>query len=186
MTRVVNIKFDKYDVYCGRAGKGQDGYFGNIFKNGTKEQNIDNFRIYFYDRIKNDLEYKRRVEELKGLTLGCFCKEPFNKQPYVDIPCHVDIIKAYLDNLDKIVNQSLGIVGSSGRKDDKNKLNLSMFDLMVEKSLKLINILGEKQININKLVSGGAAWSDFCSIQLFLDEKVKSLTLHFLANSISP
>jgi len=31
MTKVVNIKHSKYDVYCGRAGKGQDGYFGSPF-----------------------------------------------------------------------------------------------------------------------------------------------------------
>ena len=30
-TRVVNIKEEKYDVYIGRAGRGQDGYFGNPF-----------------------------------------------------------------------------------------------------------------------------------------------------------
>ena len=31
-TRVVNIRKEAYDVYIGRAGKGQDGYFGNPFR----------------------------------------------------------------------------------------------------------------------------------------------------------
>ncbi len=31
-TRVVNIRKKAYDVYIGRAGKGQDGYFGNPFR----------------------------------------------------------------------------------------------------------------------------------------------------------
>ena len=30
-TTVVNLFKNKYDVYIGRAGKGQDGYFGNPF-----------------------------------------------------------------------------------------------------------------------------------------------------------
>lgn len=38
----------------------------------------------------NDAEYRRRVHELQGKTLGCFCK------PH---PCHGDIIKEYLDRM---------------------------------------------------------------------------------------
>lgn len=30
-TKVVNIYKDKFDVYIGRPGKGNDGYFGNPF-----------------------------------------------------------------------------------------------------------------------------------------------------------
>lgn len=32
MTKVVNIRKDDNDVYIGRAGKGQEGYFGNPTK----------------------------------------------------------------------------------------------------------------------------------------------------------
>lgn len=86
-TRVVNIRKEAYDVYIGRAGKGQDGYFGNPFR---LKQDMDRggtlagFREYFYRRLVNDAEYRRRVHELQGKTLGCFCK------PH---PCHGDIIK---------------------------------------------------------------------------------------------
>lgn len=49
-TRVVNIRKEAYDVYIGRAGKGQDGYFGNPFR---LKQDMDRggtlagFREYF-------------------------------------------------------------------------------------------------------------------------------------------
>ena len=92
-TRVVNIHKEAYDVYIGRAGKGQDGYFGNPFR---LKQDMDRggtlagFREYFYRRLANDAEYRRRVHELQGKTLGCFCK------PH---PCHGDIIKEYLDRM---------------------------------------------------------------------------------------
>ena len=52
-TRVVNIRKEAYDVYIGRAGKGQDGYFGNPFR---LKQDMDRggtlagFREYFYRR----------------------------------------------------------------------------------------------------------------------------------------
>ena len=80
-------------VYIGRAGKGQDGYFGNPFRlkqDMIRGGTLAGFREYFYRRLVNDAEYRRRVHELQGKTLGCFCK------PH---PCHGDIIKEYLDRM---------------------------------------------------------------------------------------
>lgn len=93
MTRVVNIYKEKYDVYIGRAGRGSDGYFGNPFTllgklDGDREECLRLFREYFVKRISEDPEFKRRVLELKGKTLGCFCKP---KQ------CHGDVYVEYLD-----------------------------------------------------------------------------------------
>lgn len=92
-TKVVNIRSEAYDVYIGRAGRGQDGYFGNpiVLRPGaTRGSTLEGYKVYFYNRLKSDPEFKRRIHELKGKTLGCFCK------PY---PCHGDIIKAYLDTI---------------------------------------------------------------------------------------
>lgn len=91
-TRVVNLRQERYDVYIGRAGKGQDGYFGNPFPLAHGEPrgaSLEKYRAYFYKRLETDPEFKRRIHELKGKTLGCFCK------PY---PCHGDIIAEYLDS----------------------------------------------------------------------------------------
>jgi hypothetical protein len=93
MTKTVNIYAFGYDVYIGRAGKGQDGYFGNPFRLRYGEQRgatIERYRNYFHNRMETDPEFNRRVHELKDRTLGCFCK------PY---PCHGDVIAEYLNSL---------------------------------------------------------------------------------------
>lgn len=91
-TRVVNLNESPYDVYIGRAGHGQDGYFGNPYKltEGRRGSTLEAYKRYFYERLEYDAEFKRRVLELRNKTLGCFCKPN---------PCHGDIIKEYLDNL---------------------------------------------------------------------------------------
>lgn len=72
-TVVVNIRKEPFDVYIGRAGRGEDGYFGNPFSIGpgmTREQSVERFRQYFYHRIENDREFRERVEGLRGKRLG--------------------------------------------------------------------------------------------------------------------
>lgn len=100
-TTIVNIHTgDPYDVYCGRTGKGIDGYFGNYSKSKTKSKKIADYKVYFYERIKKDETFKRRVHELKGKRLGCFCWPK---------PCHVEIIVEYLDSLDDQYDCLIGI-----------------------------------------------------------------------------
>lgn len=92
-TKVVNLKNEMYDVYIGRAGKGQDGYFGNPFRlhsNESRGSTLERYREYFYGRIDTDPVFRERIHALKGKTLGCFCK------PY---PCHGDIIAEYLNSM---------------------------------------------------------------------------------------
>jgi hypothetical protein len=92
-TKVVNIRYEEYDVYIGRKGRGHDGYFGNPFVLQIGEQrgsSLEKYRVYFYERLETDPEFRRRIHELKGKTLGCFCK------PY---PCHGDIIAEYLKSI---------------------------------------------------------------------------------------
>lgn len=90
-TTVVNLYREPYDVYIGRPGKGQDGYFGNPFPPGkdmAREDSIDTFRAYFLERLKSDAEFSAQVETLRGKRLGCFCKPK---------ACHGDVIVAYLE-----------------------------------------------------------------------------------------
>lgn len=98
-THVVNLYKEDYDVYIGRAGKGQDGYFGNPVKlnhscavcaevHMSSGSTIDCFIKYFKARLDEDKEYKKRVLELSGKTLGCFCKPK---------DCHGDIIAEWLN-----------------------------------------------------------------------------------------
>jgi hypothetical protein len=98
--KVVNLRFNPFDQYIGRPGKGQDGYFGNPFvigKDGDRDTVIALYREYFYLRIKVDPEFKRRVEELRGKVLGCFCAGKGGLTA-LDKPftCHGQIILEYL------------------------------------------------------------------------------------------
>lgn len=76
-TTVVNKRKEPYDVYIGRGSK-----WGNPFvigKDGTREEVIAKYRKWILKRTEllNDLH------ELKGKTLGCFCKPQ---------ACHGDVL----------------------------------------------------------------------------------------------
>ena len=82
-TRVVHCKREPYDVYIGRPSK-----WGNPFKigvDGTREEVIEKYRNY----IQNSplLEY---IQELKGKTLGCYCKPA---------ACHGDILAELVEEI---------------------------------------------------------------------------------------
>lgn len=83
-TTVVNLRTAPFDVYIGRAGKGQDGKWGNPFSTGTREENIKNFEEY----LVNNKELMQDLHELRGKRLGCFCKPK---------ACHGDVLKKYAD-----------------------------------------------------------------------------------------
>lgn len=88
MTRVVNLYKEHYDVYIGRAGMGEDGYFGNPFPNADRDRACDDFNEYLEVRTAEDPEYRRRVLGLRGKVLGCFCKPR---------RCHGDAYVAWLE-----------------------------------------------------------------------------------------
>lgn len=100
-TRVVNLRRDAYQVYVGRAGKGRDGYFGNPFRVTDEESlrtALEKYLEYFYEKLLKDPTFKRRVEELRGKVLGCFCA-PAGGLTAEDMPfrCHGQVIAEYLD-----------------------------------------------------------------------------------------
>lgn len=83
-TEVININSgEPYDIYIGRAGRGEDGYFGNPFNSGSRKEKIESFRQYAVNRINEDKEYREKVKNLYGKRLGCFCKPQ---------ACHGDIL----------------------------------------------------------------------------------------------
>ena len=87
LTRVVNKRKEKFDVYIGRGS-----LFGNAFiigTDGTREEVIEKYRKWFHKRLKDDW-FVREVHALQGKRLGCFC---------APLPCHGDVIKEYLDSL---------------------------------------------------------------------------------------
>ena len=96
MTKIVNLKTDKFDIKITRHPKlgvtnpPNFGCFGNPFsvEKYGREECLRLYRNYFYKRINYDDEFREAVLSLKDKTLACFCKP---------LPCHGDIIKEWLD-----------------------------------------------------------------------------------------
>ena len=92
MTKVVNLRKEPYDVYIGRAGHGQDGYFGNPFPMSNEMERayvLKQYKDYFLKRVAEDEEFCKRVLGLKGKVLGCFC---------VPKACHGHVIAEWVDS----------------------------------------------------------------------------------------
>ena len=70
--------------------------FGNPFKIGkdcSRDESIEKYRTYFYERIRADINFKMRVESLKGKKVfACWCAPE---------RCHGEVIEEYLNNLEK-------------------------------------------------------------------------------------
>lgn len=100
-TTVVNLRLAPYDIYIGRAGKGQSGYFGNPFPiiNARRDDPahlsdvLDRFTRYFIDRVDKDPEFRARVLALRGKRLGCFCVDRDGNGS-----CHGKIIARWIDD----------------------------------------------------------------------------------------
>lgn len=68
---------------------GRPGWIGNPYPESEygRDECIELFRADFLERLDSDPEFRDRVEDLRGETLGCYCRPK---------PCHGDVILAYL------------------------------------------------------------------------------------------
>ena len=85
-TTVVNRKHHKFDVYIGRGS-----IWGNPYKIGTdgsREEVIQKYRKYLWNRIKAGKISKEDILTLKGKVLGCYCKP---------LACHGDVLVAAIE-----------------------------------------------------------------------------------------
>ena len=129
MTTIHNIFKEKFnsesDVYCGRAGKGHDGYFGNPFWMGDeskRDEVCDKFEEHFQKRIKTDAEFKARVLELKDKRLFCFCSPK---------RCHCETYVNHLKNMSDLMFDKVPVVG-----DEYNKGNWQKIVIHDDKNIK--------------------------------------------------
>ena len=89
MTRVVNLKTDRYDIYIGRPSKWgnpfshQDDTLAE-FKVSTRDEAIDKYAQW----IQTQPELLNSLDELKGKLLGCYCKPK---------RCHGDILVSMIN-----------------------------------------------------------------------------------------
>jgi hypothetical protein len=85
--RVVHCKKEEFDVYVGRGSK-----WGNPYshKEGTLAEHVVGSRSEaiqkFEDYLLSNEELMESLSELKGKTLGCWCKPK---------SCHGDILLRY-------------------------------------------------------------------------------------------
>lgn len=87
MTRVVHCKREPYDVYIGRPSK-----WGNPYKtgpDGTLEEVLAKYEAY----VLGNAYLMSCLHELKGKTLGCWCKIKGHEK------CHGDILARLAEEL---------------------------------------------------------------------------------------
>lgn len=85
-TKVVNLYHDSYDIYIGRKSK-----WGNPFTHLDVENTLAEYKVEsreeaiesYENWIRNNSELMESLSELRGHTLGCFCKPK---------SCHGDVL----------------------------------------------------------------------------------------------
>jgi hypothetical protein len=92
LTRIVHLKKEPYDVYIGRPSKWGNPYShkeGTLaeFKVANRAEALEKFEKYL---LENETLYNSLIE-LKGKTLGCWCKP--NK-------CHGDILAKWSNSIE--------------------------------------------------------------------------------------
>jgi hypothetical protein len=84
-TRVIHVSDQPYDVYIGRPGPWGNPY--QIGKDGTRTEVLAKYREY----ILANKALLTRLPELRGKTLGCWCKP---------LRCHGDVLVELLEAQD--------------------------------------------------------------------------------------
>lgn len=83
MTRIVNInKGQEYDIYIGRGSKWGNPY-SHLYGKGIYVKDRETAILKYKEYIMNRPGLLEDLHELKGKTLGCFCKPK---------ACHGDIL----------------------------------------------------------------------------------------------
>lgn len=80
---VVHCKKEPFDIYIGRGSVWGNPFY--IGKDGTREEVISKYEAY----IMSHLELIKRLPELKGKILGCWCKPK---------ACHGDILVRMIED----------------------------------------------------------------------------------------
>lgn len=98
MEKVVHCKKESYGVYIGR---GRDSIWGNPFKIGA---NADGDRAEVIEAYKQWLVFGegrsllKRLGELEGKVLGCWCAERSGLTANDDLVCHGQILLKLLEH----------------------------------------------------------------------------------------
>lgn len=111
--QVVHCKKEPYDIYIGRTfGPLVDIGWGNPFVigiDGDRGTVFSKYEAY----IKRTPELLRRIPELRGMVLACWCKLT------QDIPCHGDVLVKLTNLSDEELNKLISDASlfDAGRSD---------------------------------------------------------------------
>lgn len=107
---VGHCKKDDCDVYIGRGRGnahientriGKRGWLGNPFSlecGFSREESISRFAEVILRRVEQDPEFRKALYELKGATLGCWCRSCSEDDP----ACHGDVVKKVIEGIEKV------------------------------------------------------------------------------------
>lgn len=171
MTRIVNIKKEKYTLYIGRKNlyynEPVDSKWANkyvIGQDGTREECINKYR----QDLLNNPKLMADLHEIDGQILGCYCA--------LDFACHGDVLielrekqKSELLEFDRktpnLMNKKYrcAIVGS---RNYNNKEEIFKY-------------LDSKLDKIGHIVSGGCPTGADSVAQLYAKERGMSITIHY-------
>lgn len=101
-TLVANCYYSDYDVFVGcRRAKDKRIDFGNPYHltQYSREAAIELYKEYFSKRLAEDNVFREAVHALRGLRLGCFCKD--SKEGGDHSLCHAWVIANYLNILEE-------------------------------------------------------------------------------------
>jgi hypothetical protein len=90
-TLVVNGRAHSAVVDADHVSIMRPSLWGNPYHNGTRAQNVEAYRSYFYSRILADPAFRAQTYALRGKVLVCCCKPDL---------CHGDVIAEWLDRYD--------------------------------------------------------------------------------------
>ena len=65
-----------------------------------REKVVRRYEVYFLERIEKDEAFREAVLELRGKSLGCFCKPKL---------CHGDVIANWLNYQEKLEGAARGL-----------------------------------------------------------------------------
>lgn len=71
MTKLVNLRHEKYDVYIGRGSKWGNPYI--IGRHGDRKRVVAKHREHLWCQYLSGLITDQDLLKLDGKTLGCFC-----------------------------------------------------------------------------------------------------------------
>lgn len=103
---------DPSNVYIGRAGvvfidrvrfPSQSSLWANpykIGKDGTRNEVLLKFETYIRQKLNND-NFRKKLLELKGKNLGCWCVSRVCSHENHDIVCHGQILTKILDEYER-------------------------------------------------------------------------------------